>query len=62
MEAPLRSLPHNLQAEQTVLGCMIKDRISIAQAAEVLNGDDFYREGHKIIFNAVLELYKKIFL
>lgn len=59
MEAPLRSLPHNLQAEQTVLGCMIKDRISIAQVAEALKGDDFYREGHKIIFDAVLELYKK---
>ncbi|QGU96734.1 replicative DNA helicase [Clostridium bovifaecis] len=56
---PLRVLPHNIQAEQTVLGCMIKDKTSIAQAAEVLRGDDFYREGHKIIFNAILDLYSK---
>lgn len=59
MEAHLRVLPQNIEAEQRVLGCMIKDKTSIAQAAEVLKGEDFYREGHKIIFNAVLELYSK---
>lgn len=59
METTLRVLPHNIQAEQTVLGCMIKDKSSIAQAAEVLRGDDFYREGHKLIFNAIIELYSK---
>jgi len=59
MEAHLRVLPQNIEAEQRVLGCMIKDKTSIAQAAEVLKGEDFYREGHKVIFNAVLELYSK---
>ncbi|AYF53930.1 replicative DNA helicase [Clostridium botulinum C] len=59
METPLRVLPHNIQAEQTVLGCMIKDKTSIAQAAEALRGNDFYRESHKIIFEAILELYSK---
>ena len=56
---PLRVLPHNLQAEQRVLGCMLIDKTSIAQATEVLRGDDFYRESHKIIFNAIVELYSK---
>src|SRR3712207_8294999 len=59
METPLRVLPHNIQAEQTVLGCMIKDKTSIAQAAETLRGNDFYRESHKIIFEAILELCSK---
>ncbi len=59
METPLRVLPHNIQAEQTVLGCMIKDKTSIAQSAEALRGEDFYRESHKIIFNAIYELYSK---
>lgn len=59
METPLRVLPHNIQAEQTVLGCMIKEKTSIAQATEILRGEDFYREAHKIIFDAVLELYSK---
>src|SRR3712207_8262950 len=59
METPLRVLPHNIQAEQTVLGCMIKDKTSIAQSAEALRGEDFYRESHQIIFNAIYELYSK---
>ena len=59
METQLRVLPHNVQAEQTVLGCMLKDRTSIAQAAEALTGYDFYRESHKAIFNAILELYQR---
>lgn len=59
MESQLRVLPNNIEAEQRVLGCMIKDKTSIAQAAEVLKGDDFYRESHRIVFDAILELYSK---
>lgn len=59
MESHLRVSPNNIEAEQRVLGCMIKDKTSIAQAAEVLKGEDFYRESHKIVFNAILELYSK---
>lgn len=59
METPLRSLPQNIEAEQSVLGSMILDRTSIAQAAEVLRGEDFYRENHKLIFTAIVELYQR---
>lgn len=59
MEAPLRSLPQNIEAEQSVLGAMILDKTSIAQAAEVLRGEDFYRENHKLIFSAIVELYQR---
>jgi replicative DNA helicase len=55
----LRSLPHNLEAEQSVLGSMLIDKTSIAQAAEVLKSDDFYRDAHKIIFNSIFELFMK---
>lgn len=54
-----RSLPHNLEAEQSVLGSMIIDKTSIAQAAEALKSEDFYRDSHKIIFNAIFELFMK---
>ncbi|MEA4825200.1 MAG: DnaB-like helicase N-terminal domain-containing protein, partial [Clostridium sp.] len=40
MESHLRVSPNNIEAEQRVLGCMIKDKTSIAQAAEVLKGED----------------------
>lgn len=59
MAAPLRSLPQNIEAEQSVLGSMILDKTSIAEAAEILRGDDFYRENHKLIFNAVIDLYQR---
>ncbi|AAK81635.1 replicative DNA helicase [Clostridium acetobutylicum] len=59
MEAPLRAMPQNLEAEQSVLGSMISDKNCIAQAAESLRGEDFYRQNHQIIFNAMLELFQK---
>ncbi|AGK99555.1 replicative DNA helicase [Clostridium pasteurianum] len=59
MAAPLRSLPQNIEAEQSVLGSMILDKTSIADAAEVLRGDDFYRENHKLIFSAIIDLYQR---
>ncbi len=59
MDAPIRSMPQNLEAEQSVLGSMLIDKTAIAQAAEVLNAEDFYRDSHKVIFSAIKELYQK---
>lgn len=59
MENQIRSLPHNIQAEQTVIGCMLRDKTSIAQTTEALHVEDFYREPHKIVYEAILDLYKK---
>ena len=59
MNAPLRSMPHNVEAEQSVLGSMLIDKAAIAEAAETLEAEDFYMESHKIIFKAIKELYQK---
>ena len=59
MDAPLRSMPQNIDAERSVLGAMIIDKTSIAQALEVLNREDFYKEAHQIIYEAILDLYRK---
>ncbi len=59
MDAPIRSMPQNLEAEQSVLGSMLIEKTAIAQAAEVLNAEDFYRDSHKVIFNAIRDLYQK---
>lgn len=59
MDTPLRSLPYNLEAEQSVIGSMLIDKTAIARAVEVLKSDDFYRDSHKVIFNAIFELYQK---
>lgn len=57
MEAPLRVPPHNIEAEQSVLGAMILENDIIFEVAEVLNGDEFYKEAHKILYSVILEIY-----
>lgn len=54
-----RVSPQNIEAEQAVLGAMLIDKEAIAKATEVLSADDFYREAHRVIFSAMLELYNK---
>ena len=59
MDEQLRTLPQNLEAEQSVLGAMIVERSAIAEAAEELTFEDFYTESHREIFKAILDLYGK---
>jgi replicative DNA helicase len=59
MDASLKIMPHSIEAEQSVLGSMIIDKIAIGEAAEVLGKEDFYKEAHKIIFSAIVDLYHK---
>ncbi len=51
--------PHNLEAEQSVLGAiLLSDRTMHALVIEEgLRPDDFYREQHGAIYRAMLELY-----
>ena len=51
--------PHDQEAEQAVLGCMIFDSDGISAAFESLSGDDFYRPDHKIIFESIIELFSE---
>lgn len=59
METHLRSLPHNVEAEQSVIGSMLLDKTSIAQATEGLKSEDFYKDTHKVIYNAIVDLFQK---
>lgn len=58
-DAPLRIMPQNVEAEQSVIGSMILDKTCIASAAEKLKADDFYKDAHKVIYSAIIELYQK---
>jgi replicative DNA helicase len=51
--------PQNLEAEQGVLGSMLLDRDAIARALEGLRSDDFYRDAHRVIFQAMVELFER---
>ena len=49
--------PHNLDAEQSVLGAMLLSRDAIAAVAETITADDFYKPAHGHIYEAVTALY-----
>jgi len=51
--------PQNVEAEQSVLGAMLIEREAISRVAEILRPEDFYREAHRLIYNAIVELYNK---
>lgn len=51
--------PQNLEAEQSVLGSMLLDRDAIARVVEALRPEDFYRDLHRTIFTAMLELFER---
>jgi replicative DNA helicase len=54
-----RALPHNAEAERTVLGAVLVDNAAFNSAAEILTRDDFYREGHRRIFEAMAFLAER---
>ncbi len=49
--------PHNIEAEQSVLGSMLIDQDAIVQIADLLQPEDFYRDSHKMIYESMLEIY-----
>ena len=51
--------PHNDEAERSVLGSAMLDKDALFDVVEVLHPSDFYNEGHKEIFAAITDLYKK---
>ena len=60
MDAPMmRSLPQSIEAEQSVIGAMLIDKNAMAKVFEKLEEEDFYRDGHKVIYNAIKEMYAK---
>ena len=61
--APIREVrssripPHNLDAEQSVLGAMLASKEAIANVIEILEPEAFYKPAHGQIFETILELY-----
>ena len=60
-EAPPRerTLPHNHEAERTVLGAVLVDNQAFNSAAELLTREDFYRDAHRRIFEAMAALAER---
>ena len=51
--------PHDIEAEQAVIGSMLTDFEAVVTAIEMLKPEDFYREDNKLIFVAIVSLFNK---
>lgn len=51
--------PQNVEAEQSVLGSLLIDRDAILRIAPFLRPEDFYRENHAQIYQAILDLFER---
>jgi replicative DNA helicase len=56
--APEKLLPQNVEAEAGVLGSLLIDPDATVQVADFLKPDDFYREAHRAIYQAMIDLYE----
>ena len=50
-------IPQNISAEQNVLCAMLIDNKAVGTVSGILKPDDFYRQAHRIIYQAMLNLY-----
>ena len=51
--------PHDLEAEQAIIGSMLTDKDAVISSIEVLKEDDFYREDNRAIYSAIFNLYNR---
>ncbi len=51
--------PQSVEAEQSVLGAIMLDREALYAVLEILKVDDFYREAHRMIYRAILDLNER---
>src|SRR5437588_3086387 len=54
-----RTLPHNLEAERSVLGAILLHNDAFNLAAEVIDSTDFFRDAHRRIFDKMVGLSER---
>ncbi len=54
-----RTPPHDLAAEQCVLGGMMLSKDAISDVFDVIKGHDYYRPAHQIVHEVILDLYAR---
>jgi len=54
-----RTLPHNLEAERSVLGAILVHNDAFNMAAQVIDSGDFYRDAHRRIFDKMVQLNER---
>ena len=57
--APERTLPHNLEAEKSVLGAILIHNDAFNHAAELIDARDFFRDAHRRMFDKMISLSER---
>ncbi|MCL4499405.1 MAG: replicative DNA helicase [Chloroflexi bacterium] len=52
-----KPVPHNLEAEEATLGCLLIDRDAIIKVASFLRPEDFFSERNGVLYRVRLDLY-----
>jgi replicative DNA helicase len=55
-ESPRKVPPHSIEAEESVIGGVLLDNAALDRALETLVPEDFYREAHRKILRAIIDL------
>jgi len=58
-ELPEKLPPQSIEAEKSLLGCLMLDKDAILKVADFLKPEDFYKKIHQEIYEAVLELFER---
>lgn len=56
--ADYKIMPHNIEAEQSVLGAILIDLQAQVDIFGIMKEDDFYTDAHKNIYNAMNKIYQ----
>ncbi len=54
-----RPLPHNIEAERSILGAVLLDNHALNAAVQVLRSEDFFLQQHRHIFDRMVHLGEK---
>ncbi len=59
MNSNERLPPQNIEAEQSVLGCLLIDSEAMVRVADQINTEDFYRPAHQKIYEVMIDLFER---
>ena len=59
-QMPDKKPPQNIEAEQSLLGSLMLDKNAIVKIVDFINAEDFYKDIHKEIYQAMIDLFEKM--
>jgi len=54
-----KTLPHNMEAEESLIGAILVDQDALMKVIDTVRSEDFYKDAHRIIFETLLELFER---